>query len=216
MHAGRIADKAKEWSALIRPYISDRRISAHKLLPERSALLIIDMQRFFLERDSHAFIPGSEDIIDNIRALTASYRRRSRPVLFTKHALRRDEDPGAMGRWWGDVPREGDTLSDIVDELRPLPEEKIIRKKQYSAFLGTELEEVLRRKDVSQLVVAGVQTHLCCETTAREAFMKGFDVFVVIDGTASKTEELHVAALRTLADGFAIPVTTEEVVQWLR
>jgi len=216
MHAGKVADKTKEWSALIRPYISERRISAHRLQPERSALLVIDMQRFFLERGSHAFIPGSEDIIDNVRALVASYRQRSRPVLFTRHALLEDEDPGAMGRWWGDVLREDDTLSNIVDELKPLPEEEVIRKKQYSAFMGTELEDVLRRKDLSQLVIAGVQTHLCCETTAREAFMKGFDVFIVIDGTASKTEELHVAALRTLADGFAIPVTTEEVVQWLK
>jgi len=216
MHAGKIADRAKEWNALIRPYISDRRISAHRLLPERSALLVIDMQRFFLERGSHAFIPGSEDIIENVRALTASYRRRARPVLFTKHALLKDEDPGAMGRWWGDVLREGDAFSDIVDELKPLPEEKVVRKTQYSAFMGTELEEVIRKKDVSQLVVAGVQTHLCCETTARDAFMKGFDVFIVIDGTAAKTEELHIAALRTLADGFAIPVTTAEVVQWLR
>jgi len=61
------------------------------------------------------------------------------------------------------------------------------------------------------LAVTGVMTHLCCETTARSAFMRGFDVFFAIDGTATYTEALHRAALLNLAHGFTLPVLTEEI-----
>jgi len=66
------------------------------------------------------------------------------------------------------------------------------------------------------VLITGVMTHLCCETTAREAFVRDFKVFFAIDGTATKSDDLHVASLKTLTDGFAIPVTTEEVLGWLR
>jgi isochorismate hydrolase len=68
---------------------------------------------------------------------------------------------------------------------------------------------------VEQVVVVGVLTHLCCETTARDAFMRGFDVFFVADATATKSLSLHVASLRTLADGFCTLATTEEVLRWM-
>lgn len=207
--------KAKKWRALVSPYFSSRKSSELRLLPSSSALLVVDMQRYFLDKESHAFIPSAAKIVDNLRELIAAYRRSSLPVLFTRHALLEDEDPGTMGRWWGDVLREGNPMSDIVGGLGPIAGEAVVRKTQYSAFVGTALEKVLRGLRVDQLVVTGVQTHLCCESTARDAFMKGFDVFVVLDATASKTEELHVAALRTLAHGFAVPLTTKEVLRCL-
>lgn len=216
MCARELIEKAREWKELVRPYLSDHRSLTHTLSRDRSALLVIDMQRYFLDSSSHAYVPASSEIIDNVRALISAYRQMSRPVVFTRHALLPDEDAGAMGRWWGDVLREGDPLSEIVEALRPLPGETVLRKSRYSAFAGTELENTLRELGVDQISITGVMTHLCCETTARDAFLRDFDVFFLIDGTASRSEELHVAALKTLADGFAIPATTEEVLRWLR
>lgn len=210
-----LEEKTKEWLALVRPYLSDRKVSATKFQPSASSLLVIDMQRYFLEKESHAFIPSAGAVLGNVKTLISVFHRAGRPVLFTRHALLKDEDPGTMGRWWGDVLRDVDPLSAIAEGLTPHAKDAVLRKSQYSAFVGTALEEVLRSAGTSQIVVAGVQTHLCCEGTARDAFMKGFDVFVVIDATASRTEELHVAALKTLAHGFAMPVTTEEVARWL-
>lgn len=201
--------------ALVRPYLSDSKRARMKFQIEKSALLVTDMQRYFLDEKSHAFIPSASTIARNIEELVVAFRKVSRPVIFTRHALLEGEDPGAMGRWWGDVLRVGDPLSEIPKDLAPLAGEVVIRKTQYSAFAGTELEKELRRLRISQLVITGVQTHLCCESTARDAFTKGFDVYVVEDATGSKTDELHVAALKTLAHGFAVPVTTREVVQWL-
>ena len=64
-------------------------------------------------------------------------------------------------------------------------------------------------------MICGVMTHLCCETTARDAFMRGFDVYFVMDATATCNEELHLSSLLTLSHGFAVMVETEEVLGWL-
>lgn len=216
MQADRCRGQASGGRIRAKPPMSKHRIATHKFSPEGSVLLVIDMQRFFLDPASHAYIPGSNAAVKNAQKLVAKYRQRSLPIIFTRHALLRDEDPGVMGRWWGDVLRDDDDLSEIVPALAPLKGEQVLRKSRYSAFVGTNLEGILRRKRAQRILITGVATHLCCETTARDAFMRDFDVFFVVDATASKSEDLHLAALRTLADGFAIPVTTEEVLRWMR
>jgi bifunctional isochorismate lyase/aryl carrier protein len=216
MFADKLTEKTKEWMDLLSPYLSEHRTRAHKFSSKDSALLVVDMQRCFLERESHAFLPGSELIVGNVENLVAGYRAKSLPIIFTRHAILPDEDPGAMGRWWANNIRNEDPLSQIVPSLRPEDGETVLRKSKYNAFAGTDLEANLRRLGVKQLLITGVMTHLCCETTAREAFTRDFDVFVVIDGMASSSEDLHVSSLKTLVDGFAIPVTTEEALLWLR
>ena len=199
----------------VRPYMSRHRSARHKFQPQHAALLVIDMQRYFLDPSSHAYLPDSKHIVGNVQSLISRCRERSIPILFTRHAHQRAEDTGNMGSWWGDVIRDGTEMSTIDNRFAPLPKEKILRKTRYSAFVGTGLERWLRARRASQLLITGVMTHLCCETTARDAFMKGFDVFFVVDGTASKTQDLHVSSIKTLTDGFAIPVSTKEVLRWM-
>jgi bifunctional isochorismate lyase/aryl carrier protein len=216
MSAHKSTEKTKEWMELLRPYLSEHRTMAHKFSPKASALLVIDMQRYFLERESHAFLPDSELILGNVESLVAEYRAKSLPIIFTRHAVLPNEEAGAMGRWWGDRIRNEDPMSEIVPSLKPKNAETVLRKSKYNAFAGTDLEARLERLGVKQLMITGVMTHLCCETTARDAFTRDFDVFVVIDGMASSSEDLHVSSLKTLVDGFAIPVTTEEALRWLK
>jgi len=216
MSADKLTEKTKEWMELLRPYLSEHRTKAHKFSPKASALLVIDMQRCFLERESHAFLPTSKSILGNVESLVAKSRAKSLPIIFTRHAILPNEDPGAMGRWWGGRIRNDDPMSHIVPSLKPRKGEIVLRKSKYNAFAGTDLDAELRRLGVKQLLITGVMTHLCCETTAREAFTRDFDVFVVIDGMTSSSEDLHVSSLKTLVDGFAIPVTTEEALRWLR
>jgi isochorismate hydrolase len=200
----------------LKPYMSSHRNAQHKFSPKGSALLVIDMQKYFLEKTSHAYLPSSKNMVTNVRNLVDAYHDLSLPVIFTRHAHLPHGDTGAMGRWWGDLIREGDTGSELSPEMGALPRDTIIRKAKYSAFVETELDETLRSLHVSSIVITGVMTHLCCESTARDAFMRDLDVFFVIDGTASETQDLHVSSLKTLTDGFAIPVTTKEVLGWLR
>ena len=121
-----------------------------------------------------------------------------------------------MGRWWGSLLLPGDPQLEIVSSLEPRVGEKVIRKNLYSAFRRTGLADTLRSDSVRGVVVSGVMTHLCCETTARDAFMEDFDVTCAVDAMASSSEELHLAALKTLSNGFAVPALTAAIVGALK
>ena len=181
-----------------------------------SALLVIDMQKYFCNPHSHAYFNDAIRILPNIKQLLAAFRQQSLPIIFTRYALRQSESPGAMGRWWRDVLYDDKEMSSIIDELRPHPQEPVIRKIQYSAFFNTNLDRILKEKKVTTLVITGVLTHLCCETTARDAFMHNYDVFFVVDATASDEKRLHSASLATLSDGFATLTTANEVCAWIK
>jgi isochorismate hydrolase len=184
--------------------------------PQKSALFVIDMQQFFCNPSSHAYFKDSTKIIPNIYQLITAYRQLSLPVIFTRYALLRTESPGAMGRWWNDVLHNDNDMSNIIDALHPLQHERVIRKTQYSAFFETDLDQTLKKLQVTNILITGVLTHLCCETTARDAFMRNYDVFFAIDATASDKQDLHDASLRTLSDGFTTLVTTNEVLAWIK
>lgn len=100
-------------------------------------------------------------------------------------------------------------------ELDRRPEDQVVEKSTYSAFQGTRLEEVLKERRVEEVIVTGVMTNLCCETTARDAFIKGFRVFFSADATATADKELHEATLKNLAYGFAYLVDCERLEQGL-
>lgn len=199
-----------EWAREIKKYSRGRKLS-----PKDSALLVMDMQEFFLNPESHAYIPAGRKIIQNIVNLVSEFRRQRLPIIFTRHAIK-DEEPGMMKIWWKDILKEGDPLSNIIQELAPAKNDVVIRKTQYDAFYKTHLEKILHNAGVRQIVLCGVMTDLCCESTARSAFVRGFEVFFLADGTATINEQLHISALRTLAHGFAEVVTCRDIVRLLQ
>ncbi len=179
------------------------------LLPETLALLVLDMQRYFLDKTSHAYVPSAEAIVPRIEELLAAFSGRGLLVAFTRH-LNSAEDAGRLAQWWQDLITVENPLSELTPELEARAG-VVIQKSQYDAFYKTRLEEVLKARGVGQLVICGVMAHLCCETTARSAFVRGFEVLFTIDGTATYNEGFHRATLLNLAHGFAYPVLVEEV-----
>ena len=115
-----------------------------------------------------------------------------------------------MSRWWKDLITIEDSLSAIIADF-DFSNRYVLRKSQYDAFYKTGLENYLTKQGISQVVISGVMTHLCCETTARSAFVRGFEIFFLIDGTATYNKEHHMAALLNLSHGFATPVLVEEI-----
>ena len=180
-----------------------------KLDMARSALLILDMQGYFLEAVSHAYIPSAEAILLRVDALHETYATLGLPIVWTRH-LNTPADAASMSRWWRDLISAKNPLSEIYPVL-DTSAGIIIEKTQYDAFYETNLEAYLRKNDVTQVVISGVMTHLCCETTARSAFMRGFDVFFLIDGTATYNEDFHRATLLNLSHGFANLILSEEI-----
>lgn len=166
----------------------------------RPALLIIDLQNYFTSSDSPAYLWGVEFVVENIRRLKEGFEKSNHPIFATVHV-------GAspmMKRWWGnEVERKWavPVFSDVTT----------FEKNTYDAFYSTNLEKELRSLDVQQVVITGVMTHLCCETTARSAFVRGFEVIMVEDALWDKNEWYHFSSLKNLAHGVAYIAKTEEI-----
>jgi biuret amidohydrolase len=210
VRADSIDEKAQGWLKTIEPF------NQHplKLNKERSALLIVDMQKYFLDPASPTFTCGGLAILPKVKKLIEAYRQNNRPVIYTCHVHHPDSiDAGIMGWWWKGMCLEGSAESKVHDEIAPLPNEKVILKHRYSAFYNTDLETVLRCQHIEDLVIAGIMTNMCCESTARDAYYRDYRVFFPADGTGSINEEMHVASLLNLAFGFANVTKTSEILR---
>jgi nicotinamidase-related amidase len=207
-----LGSKSLEWLEKIRPYNQHEM----RLEPAKSALLVVDMQRFFLDADSPTFTCGGVAILPTVKRVVGAFRGAGRPVIFTRHVHHPDDlDSGIMGWWWEGKCLEGSRESEIHPELAPMSSEKVVLKHRYSAFYNTDLETVLRCLKVEDLVVTGVMTNLCCESTARDAYYRDFRVFVPADGTGAIDEEMHLASLLNLSYGFAFVTTSDKIMTQL-
>ncbi len=185
-----------------------------KYFPPDSALLVLDMQEYFLAPTSHAYIPSAEAILPGIIQLIEAYTSRGRPVIFTQH-INREGDAGMMAIWWKDMITPGNEFHRTVPGI-DVSKGRLIQKSQYDAFYHTQLEGILHEQQVKQVVICGVMTHLCCETTARSAFMCGFEVFFTVDGTATYNLDFHRSSLTNLAHGFATLVLVSDLLEAAR
>jgi ureidoacrylate peracid hydrolase len=188
------------------------------------ALLVIDMQNGFCSPEGsfarmgvntehfRAIVPEVADMRDAARAngLTVMYARQVFRQGYPEAGIQlRDVNPGL-------IPEEGllggGWDAEIVPELSPGPGEVVIDKRRYDAFLWTDLDLVLRRSGVSRLVVAGVSTNVCVESTVRSAAQHDYEVVVAADGVAASSPVLHDSALRSLAYAFATVQPWREIV----
>ncbi len=207
-----LEERAMSWLKRIETFNTHRM----ELRRERSALLVIDMQRFFLNPNSPTFTCGGLAIIPSLKRLIQAFRDANRPVIYTRHVHHPDKiDAGIMGWWWEGMCIEGSEESEVHGDIEPLPAEKQVLKHRYSAFYDTDLETVLRCLKVEDLVISGIMTNLCCESTARDAYFRDLRVFFLADGTGTICEEMHIASLMNLAFGFAYITTVDEIVKGL-
>jgi len=205
--------RANAWLEKIAPFNQHHM----NLCPEKSALMVVDMQDFFLDPQSPTFTCGGLAILPGVKRLIGAFREQGRPVIYTKHVHHPDHlDSGIMGWWWQGMCVEGSPESEIHGEIRPLPSEKVILKHRYSAFYNTDLETILRCLKIEDLVITGVMTNMCCESTARDAYYRDYRVFFLADGTGSINEEMHLASLLNLSFGFAFVTTTEKIIHDLQ
>jgi isochorismate hydrolase len=184
--------------------IKDYNIRQAWPVPGKAALLVIDMQIYFK--------PVAQPVVNNVISLIECFRKNDGRIFFTQHGHRDPKtDGGMLARWWGDLVLYGSDDWELIYGLHMQTGDTIIDKNRYSAFFGTELDDFLRKEGVEDLVIMGVLTNCCCETTARDAFMRDYRVFFVADATAAPTEELHLATLKNLAYGFAYIVITRDL-----
>ncbi|MBY8994488.1 MAG: cysteine hydrolase [Candidatus Heimdallarchaeota archaeon] len=203
--------KISEWKKILSEFYSSKRKFSFDI--QKAALLIVDMQEFFLNPKSHAYLPAVEVIIEPIKKLQNKFNENNRLVIFTKYGLLTEsEEPSIMDKWWGDSLKINDPLAKL-DARFDTQGAIILEKNTYDCFRDTNLYNLLEENNCKQIIIAGVATHLCCETTARSAFCYDFEVFLPIDCLATYTEELHLNTLKAASHGFGIPVTSNELLE---
>lgn len=170
---------------------------------EDCALLVLDMQNYFLKEESNAFIPSAPAIIPVINSVIKRFKEYGLPVIFTKHI---DVQGSSMLKWWKNSIEKDEVYFDVQDE------DEVIIKSYYDAFLETKLESLLKSRNVTRILICGVMGNLCCEHTARSAFLKGHEVFFAVDGTACYNKEFHKSTILNLSFGYAVPVLINKLI----
>lgn len=203
--------KIKQWKSELTSIYSDKK--PFKFNPVKAALLIVDMQLYFTDKKSHAYIPSSEVIFKPILELKEKFHQLELPVILTRYGLSDEiKKNSIMIDWWDGILKQSDPLADI-DPLVKDDWSITINKATYDSFYETNLEEILQKQQIEQIIIAGLVTHLCVESTARNAFIRNYHVFLPIDCIASYNEEIHLSSLKAAAHGFGIPTTSQELLE---
>lgn len=191
-------------------------------LDSAPALVVIDMQNGFCHKQGSFAKMGMQSdptaIVPHINQLRSAFRAANIPVFFVRtgynatYSDRRPHDRGDRVEQLGGLLK-GSWDAEMIDELTPGPHEEIVNKTRNSAFLGTcSLEKILKERGVNHLILTGVGTDVCVESTARDAYQMDYRVTTVSDATGTCTEADHLAALHALRL-FGGTASTAEVIK---
>ena len=214
--------------------MSDRRPTFDRLLapePGHTALLVVDMQRGFVDPGEAMEVPPAREMVPCLARLIEAFRAKRAPVVFTEFlyservpllvgALHPEHRPAAPGapRGFG-MPSssclEGDPSASTVPALAPRDDELVVRKHWYDAFAGTPLDGALRARGVTSLVVTGTMTDICVLSTVIGAFNREYRITVVEDGVATLWPEIQRATLDIIGRAFGRVTTSAEVLKTL-
>jgi ureidoacrylate peracid hydrolase len=214
-----------------------RRLSAKLILgtleakvhPAHTALLVIDMQNDFCAEQGFVCLGGRDvsaviQMAKNLPSLIAAARDTGVTVVFVRSLYSTANNQFLSDVWLEQAARKqgaGYTINPVCGEahwggdyfgdIRPEPTDIVVTKHRYNAFHGTNLDLILRSKGIRTVVVTGVSTHVCVETTARDAFVRDFYTVVVGDGTAAYSTVEHETALKMIDRFFGEIATIDQL-----
>jgi ureidoacrylate peracid hydrolase len=210
--------------------MTDRSETFERVLrPEagRTALLVIDMQRGFVEPGQAMEVPQARDVVPAVQRLLEVFRGKRLPVVFTEFvysehvpllvgALHPEHRPALPGEPPGfgrpsSSCLEGHPSADTIAALAPGPGEPVIRKHGYDAFAGTPLDGALRARGVTSLVMTGTMTDICVLATVIGAFSREYRVTVVEDGVATLWPDIQRATLDIIRRAYGRVVSSKDV-----
>ena len=195
--------------------------------PRHTALLVIDMQNFFVKPGHQGEVPLAREIVPNINRLAADLRRRGGHVVWVRNGTADTRESWSNYHDFLQTPERARRRYDAMEigadgyeywhlnDIRP--EDAQVTKKRYSAFIhgSSDIERHLRERGIDTLLITGTATNVCCESSARDAMMLNFKVVMVSDGNATHTDDEHNATLSALYGQFADVQTVDEVLQSL-
>jgi nicotinamidase-related amidase len=188
----------------------------------QAALLVIDMQEEFVRPHWTAYwVPDATRMVPRLATLLAAARRAGLPIIHTAFAAthqRRDRPFSGKfmpNRYHAFSYDELLVEAHFEPELMPTSGEIVLLKPSYGAFYDTALDTILRNLACDTVIITGTMTNLCCGTTARQAYERGYKVVFGSDVTATNDPALHQAELKTLRYGFARVMSAAEIITLL-
>lgn len=153
--------------------------------PKETALIIVDMQNDFVKEGGKLKVPDAQKTIGPIKKLIGGAREKKIPIFYTQDWHRKDDPEFEV---WGEHAVQGTWGALIVDEMRPEPEDYVIKKTRYDAFYGTPLDEHLRLLGVKNLIIVGTVSNICVLHTAGSAALRFYKLIVPLDGISALNE----------------------------
>lgn len=180
---------------------------------EKSSLLLIDMQKYFADEEGKAYVLSSSFIKEGLINMAKYFKEKNLPIVITRHIDDEKKHP-MMKKWWDSPILEEDPQSNIINEFVFLNDYAIfIKKNYYDAFKNTGLSQILKGRGVERVLIGGVLTNCCCETTARSAFMNNFETFFLFDGTATYKKDYHESTIINISYGFGDIIFIDEILK---
>jgi ureidoacrylate peracid hydrolase len=224
------------WRLSMHPYVTPQSIKDRvlrrqgKLLSHdtidagRTALVVVDMQNYFVAEGFGAEVPAAREIVPNINRMAKALRAAGGTVVWIQTTA-----TGALEKWGnfhthmmvpGRKERriaeldEGHEGFKVYPKLEPLPTDLRVKKIKYSAFIhgSSDLDAQLKSRGIEHLLITGTVTNVCCESTARDAMMLDYRVVMLSDGNASLSDEEHAASLNNFMVFFGDVMTTDEAI----
>jgi ureidoacrylate peracid hydrolase len=201
-----------------------------KIDPAHAALIVVDMQNDFCAAGGmmdleDADLSAVQAMAERLPSVLEAARAAGVPVVFVRNVYSTEGNVYLSDVWLEQMlRRRGDSYTvrevcaagswqgDFYDGISPRKHEPVVTKHRYGAFHNTDLETILSGHGIRTVVLTGVATNACVETTAREAFVRDYYVVFTADGTACYSEEAHEATLRTIDKYFGVVVSLDEVV----
>lgn len=178
---------------------------SREVVMAKEALLVADMLRDFVLEGAPLEVPDTRKIIPAVKREIGEARSKGNPVIYICDA--HDPDDREFSKFgWPAHAVEGSPGSEVIDELRPQPDDIIIHKKTYSSFYNTKLEETLEKLGIRDIRLTGCVTHICILFTAADAVLKDYRVTVVRDAVAGIAPEDHEAALRIMKNVLGVKI----------
>ncbi|MDQ4003806.1 MAG: cysteine hydrolase [Actinomycetota bacterium] len=178
--------------------------------PAKTALIVVDMQNDFVKEGGTLVVPDAEATVPTIKSLLDSARESGAKVVFTQDTHNQGDPEWEI---WPEHVREGSWGWEIVEELKPLEDEVVIRKVRYDAFYGTHLDHFLRIWDVDTLIICGTVANICVHYTAASAALRWYGVIIPRDATSALDPFDLEASLRQTSFLFAGRITTSEAIE---
>ncbi|MFH1382134.1 MAG: isochorismatase family cysteine hydrolase [Chloroflexota bacterium] len=198
-----------------------RQVRNIEIRPEETALLVVDMQKDFLEDKGKLARPHfapkgyerKEELVSSIKKVVRLARQKKIPVIYITAVYRADysDAPAVCVSRELEALKKGSWGAEIIDDLKPAAKDYIVEKHRYSGFYNTDLTFILETLKVKTLIFTGIATNVCVESTARDGHHRNYNIVLLSDCTRARTGEMQAAAEENIRLYFGRVLTSDEL-----